>query len=272
MKHSILITMLALISGLIALPLMAQSDWQSVSAANITFEYRVSQNSQELEGKLTGQTTGWVAVGFNPTSVMRNANIIIGYVSGDTPQIRDDWGNSNTSHVSDLSMGGTSNVTLISGTESAGTTVLQFSIPLDSGDQYDRPLSIGQSYPIILARGANSADNYTGMHADAGVAQISLIGPVSTDDPLAPVQSGLSAYPNPFRGSTTIKYRLADSAGAVLYVYNTRGQLVQTHRLDHSRGDHELSWNPAGLADGVYLLRLQSSQGISTGRVTVLRQ
>ena len=263
MKLSFSLIMLAL---MLAQPILAQSDWQTVNAANITFEYRVTQDSQELEGRLTAQTTGWVAVGFNPTSVMRNANIIIGYVSGGTPQIRDDWGNSNTSHVSDLSLGGSSNVTLISGTEAAGSTIMQFSIPLNSTDQYDRALAIGQSYPIILARGANGADNYTGMHAGADVAQISLIGPVSSDDPLAPAQSGLSAYPNPFRGFTTLKYRL-DGGPAVLSVYNTRGQLVRREQIESSGGTGEMAWNPVGLADGIYLLKLQSPTGVATGKI-----
>lgn len=267
MKYGFLLVMLALL-----LPLAAQSDWQTVTAANITFEYRVSQDSQELEGRLTAQTTGWVAVGFNPTSVMRNANIIIGYVSAGNPAIRDDWGNSNTTHVSDTSLGGTSNVTIISASETGGTTVLHFSIPLNSGDQYDRALAIGQSYPIILARGANGADNYTGMHADAGTAQINLIGPVSNDDPLVPVRGGLSAYPNPFRGSTTLRFSKADAGEAVLSVYNTRGQLVERLRIERGMGEQELIWNPAGLTEGIYLLKLQSSSGVSSGRVTVLRR
>ncbi len=236
-------------------------------------EYRITQNSQDLECRLTGQTTGWVAVGFNPTAVMRNANIIIGYVSGANTIIRDDWGNSNTSHVSDLSLGGSSDVTLISGSEAAGSTVLHFSIPLSTTDQYDRPLQVGQTYPIILARGTNTADNFTGMHADADVAQISLVGPVSNDDPLViPIVNSISVYPNPFRGSATLRYRLEDNGPAKLSVYNQRGQLVHSADVSSGKGEHELSWSPSGLADGVYLLRLKSSRGISTGRATVLNR
>lgn len=271
------ISLLIILVGIMAMgfsSLMAQADWQSVTTADITLEYRVTQDRLNLECRLTGATTGWVAVGFNPTSVMRNANIIIGYVSGDNTQIRDDWGNSNTSHVSDTSLGGTSDVTLISGSEAAGSTVLHFTIPLVTTDQYDRPLVIGQSYPIIMAQGANNADNYTGMHADAGNAQITLISPVSNDDPLLGwMGTGvLSAYPNPFHASTTLRYSMKDSAPAILSVYNQRGQLVLKQELSGSRGENEQAWNPSGLGVGAYFLRLQSSSGVSTGRITVLKR
>jgi len=273
MRNATLFIILAVLMAAGLSSLQAQAEWQSVTAANITLEYRVSQNSQDLECRLTGATTGWVAVGFNPTSVMRNANIIIGYVSGGNTQLRDDWGTTNTSHVSDISLGGTSDVTLISGTEEAGSTILHFSIPLSTADQYDRTLQVGQNYPIILARGANNADNYTGMHADADVAQISLVGPVSNNDPMiSPLLQSIGVYPNPFRGSATLRYRLDDNGPALLSIYNQRGQLVHSEYVGPGKGEHEKSWNPSGLADGIYLLRLQSTRGIATGRATILRR
>lgn len=275
MKQALIVGLLTvlMLSGMIALS--AQSQWQSVTAADVTLEYRITQNGLDLECRLTGQTTGWVAVGFNPTSVMRNANIIIGYVSGGTTTIRDDWGTTNTAHASDLTLGGTSDVTLISGSETAGNTILHFSIPLVTTDQYDRPLMAGQVYPIILARGANNADNFTGMHADADVAQINLIAPVSNDDPLVGAISTdriISIFPNPFRDETTVKYRLIDSGGVELSIFNQRGQLVHRESRRESPGEHELVWNPAGLADGIYVIRLKSSSGISSQRMTVLKR
>jgi len=273
LNASLLIIML-LISGVLA----AQSPWQSVTAADITFEYRVLDDGATLEGKLTGETTGWVAVGFNPSSVMRNANIIIGYVSGTNAQIRDDWGTSNTSHASDTSLGGTSNVSLMQGTEAAGITMLHFSIPLASGDQYDQALMVNQSYPIILARGANGADNYTGMHADADFAQISLLAPVSVqDENISGANRILGNYPNPFNPSTTISYQSSPKQPGRIMIYNQRGQLVYMKNIEPGKtGPGSFVWDGQdlkgrGCPSGVYQVVLENPEGYSRHRITLMK-
>jgi len=273
LNASLLIIML-LFAGFLA----AQSPWQSVTAADITFEYRVSADAATLEGKLTSETTGWIAVGFNPSSVMRNANIVIGYVNGTGPQIRDDWGTSNTSHAADTSLGGTSNVSLLQGTEAAGITQLHFSIPLVSGDQYDQAMMINQSYPIILARGANGADNYTRMHADADFAQISLLAPVSLQDEyISGANRILGNYPNPFNPSTTISYQSSTKHPARLKIFNQRGQLVYAKETEPSKtGLGSFVWDGRdlqgiGCPSGVYQVVLESPEGYSRHRITLMK-
>jgi hypothetical protein len=115
-----------------------------------------------------------VAVGFDPDSMMLGANIIIGYVSSGTPTLRDDYGWQLTSHRDDQLLGGTRNVTVDGGTESAGTTEIMFTIPLNSGDSYDKVLVPGGSYPILLAMGPNGADDFSIQHIAVAVAQINL--------------------------------------------------------------------------------------------------
>ncbi|MDZ4181375.1 MAG: DOMON domain-containing protein [Candidatus Cloacimonadaceae bacterium] len=121
---------------------------------------------QNLECIFRANTNGWLAVGFDPTSSMKNANFIIGYVSGENAFIRDDFGVSNTSHAADTELGGSSDVSLISGTEADGVSTLRFSIPLDSGDSKDRVLQVGSSYRVIFARG--TADDFDSMHNGIG--------------------------------------------------------------------------------------------------------
>jgi len=252
----------------------AQTPWQSVTVADVTLEYRVMQDDVNLECKLTGETTGWMAVGFNPTSVMRNANIIITYVTTTETQIRDDWGTSNTSHASDVSMGGSSDVTLISGSEAAGMSMVHFSIPLDSEDQYDQALMIGETYPIILARGANNADNFTGMHADAGNATITLMAPVSLDDlnNVPPIGDRiLSISPNPFRSDTLVKYDLKNGGEVRMELFNQRGQLIKTESFSQAGGIHEYQFGLSKQSAGIYYLKMTGPQGIQTRRITKLR-
>ncbi|HNX38151.1 MAG TPA: T9SS type A sorting domain-containing protein [Candidatus Cloacimonadota bacterium] len=268
------IYMILLVALLPAVTLLrAETPWQTTSAAGVTFEYRVTQDSQSLEGKVTAQTTGWVAVGFNPTSAMRNANIIIGYVSGANTMIRDDWGTSNSAHASDISLGGTNNLTIIGGTESAGSTMIHFTIPLVTTDQYDRPLTIGQSYTVILARGANNADNYTGDHNGAGYGSISVTAPVANNDETQIPSHGkiLSVYPNPFNPQTTIRYSLAESGNIVLSFFNTRGQLVHSAGMTESAGEHSYVWNADAQPSGAYIVRLTDAKGSSSVRLNLIK-
>lgn len=94
------------------------------------------------------QGKGWLAAGFNPTTMMRNANIIIGDVKEDgSLVIEDHFGVANTGHRADNE----NNILQAVGIENEEGTVLEFVIPLNSGDDMDRVLEVGQEYKVILA-------------------------------------------------------------------------------------------------------------------------
>ena len=122
--------------------------------------------ADEIKFTLTSPNTGWVAIGFNPSRMMKDADYKIGYVADGELIIRDDYGTGNTKHASDDSVGGTQDVRPISGSEENGVTTIVFALPLDSGDQFDVKFVQGESYKVLLAYGADSADNFTGMHRE----------------------------------------------------------------------------------------------------------
>jgi serine protease AprX len=83
-------------------------------------------------------------------------------------------------------------------------------------------------------------------------------------------------HPNPFggpgRSATTIRFTLSASADVSLRVYDVTGREVA--RLVEGRreaGPHEVRWDAAGLASGLYLYRLQSGDAVETRRMVVLR-
>ncbi|UCH77889.1 MAG: DOMON domain-containing protein [Candidatus Coatesbacteria bacterium] len=119
-------------------------------------------------------TTGWVAVGFDPTVGMKDANLILGYVAGGTVSTRDDFGTAATAHDADTNLGGTDNVLNPAGKEEAGSTEISFTIPLDSGDAYDRVLVVGRTYKVLLAYGPNGADDFAIKHATRVAANITI--------------------------------------------------------------------------------------------------
>ncbi len=143
-------------------PEQGEEGWQQVTSQGITLEWRDMGDS--LEVVLSGGTTGWVGVGFDPDQQMSGANFLLGYVEGGAVEIRDDWGTGSFSHASDTLLGGTSDLTLDGGGEASGETTLEFTIPLSSGDEYDKPLVEGQTYTVILASGADGADDFVSPH------------------------------------------------------------------------------------------------------------
>ncbi len=124
-------------------------EWKSADAEEFSLEWMV--DGDDLNVIVSSTTEGWIAVGFDPTNKMKDANIIIGYVDDGEVTIEDHFGNRQISHRSDEALGGTDDIMNIDGSEIEGVTELSFTIPLDSGDPNDRVLVEGQTYKVIFA-------------------------------------------------------------------------------------------------------------------------
>lgn len=142
----------------------------AVQINNFNLKYKII--GSDLYCILSAETNGWLAVGFNPESMMRGANFIIGWVNGSTAQIRDDYGVSLTTHDADINLGGSSDITLLNYSETGQTTTLHFKLPLNSGDAKDTVLLDNGVYPVIFASGA--ADDFSSMHVNTGMINIDL--------------------------------------------------------------------------------------------------
>ncbi|MDB5035187.1 MAG: Peptidase in kexin sedolisin [Chlorobi bacterium] len=75
-------------------------------------------------------------------------------------------------------------------------------------------------------------------------------------------------FPNPFRGTTRIKFTLVQPADVTLKVYNTAGEEIATivSGEEMEAGDHEVLFSKHDLASGNYLCQLQ------IGKYTLQRQ
>lgn len=144
--------------------------YQKKTTARVTFKWAVKEGT--LFVNLSAPTTGWVAVGFEPTMMMKNADLIIGYVNGSEVVVEDHFGVRPTAHVPDVEIGGTNDVTVLGGSEENGTTTLRFSIPLDSMDTFDRKLEKGETYKVIVAYGKR--DDVASYHVKRGSFKIKL--------------------------------------------------------------------------------------------------
>jgi len=141
----------AALSLLLAGTLNAAEYQHSLTVDKMTFAWSLA--GENLAIKLSAPTTGWVAIGFHPTDMMKDANIIIGMVKDGKVEMSDDFGTQPTQHTPDSKRDGQENVTVINGTESGNTTTLEFTLPLNSGDANDGVIDAKADTKVMLAYG-----------------------------------------------------------------------------------------------------------------------
>lgn len=134
-----------------SLQLQAQDYDHEVKAKNMTFSWKVE--GSDLKVKMSGKTTGWVGIGFNPSTQMKDANYVLGYVKKGKASITDEFGDGERTHKSDDKLGGKNNATLIGGSEEGGVTTIEFSIPLKSDDKTDSVIDPSGKTVVLLAYG-----------------------------------------------------------------------------------------------------------------------
>jgi len=137
------------------------------SATGMTVYWANSTNT--LIVGLTSPGTGWLSIGFDPERQMQGANIFIAAIDGDVVTIEDHYGNSPVSHVQDAKP----HIIQAAGSETSDGSVLEFRIPLDSGDSQDKPLAAGDDIVIILSY-HRSNDNLTMRHTERSTSTLVL--------------------------------------------------------------------------------------------------
>jgi hypothetical protein len=101
---------------------------------------------------LKGQTKGWVAIGFEPSSSMKDADMVIAWVENGEVKAVDAFSTGLFGpHPPDEELGGKYDLTEIGGREENGITVIEFKRKLDTGDEYDKVLKKGEVTRIIWA-------------------------------------------------------------------------------------------------------------------------
>ncbi len=93
------------------------------------------------------------------------------------------------------------------------------------------------------------------------------------DDTTMPREFGLDQnYPNPFNPTTTIRYRLAESAAVSLTVYDMNGRVVSTLVNDRQNaGEYTVAFDASSLASGVYVYRLVAGTHVFTQKLTLIK-
>jgi hypothetical protein len=142
-------------------------------------------------------------------------------------------------------------------------------------------LDLDRTAPVVLEDGTFELE----LRADRPVRRLRLIA--GTDAyadaardgvPLEPLDFALApAYPNPFAGSATLAYDVAERTDVVLDVFDILGRRVAVLADGvHDAGRYTVQWDGrtaggARAANGVYLYRLRAGSFTATHKVVLLR-
>ncbi|MGC9515594.1 DUF2202 domain-containing protein [Methanocrinis sp.] len=117
-------------------------------------------DGENLYMALSGETEGWLSIGFDPLEWMKDADMILVAVEDGESMVLDEYSSGNYGpHEDDTFFGGTYDILESGGSEEGGRTVVEFKRRLDTGDELDEALSPGQSVSIIWAM-ADSNSRY----------------------------------------------------------------------------------------------------------------
>lgn len=107
-------------------------------------------DAEDLYMALEGNAEGFVAIGFEPTQAMKDADMVMGWVSRGEATVLDLYSTGIYGpHPPDEDLGGTNNILEFGGTEADGLTVIEFKRKMDTGDEFDKVLKPGQTVDII---------------------------------------------------------------------------------------------------------------------------
>jgi hypothetical protein len=136
---------------LLAIPVLVfciSASGDTIRLGNMDCTYEIKKD--RLQIILSAPTEGWLAVGFNNQNSIKGADLLMFCVKGDEVIFEDQFVHAAGKHPEDSLCGGESNIRMESAAEESGRTIVEFSIPLSSGDKFGFVHQTGQDFWLIL--------------------------------------------------------------------------------------------------------------------------
>lgn len=136
------------------------------------YELHWQSNGGNVYFGIKAKTTGWIALGIQPGSKMKGADIVLGYVEDGNAFVSDHFSAGDFGpHKIDTEFEGSINILEYGGREQGEFTTIEFKRALNTGDKYDHALSPGLN-DIIWAFGSD--DKPAQKHITRGYGSIDL--------------------------------------------------------------------------------------------------
>lgn len=100
---------------------------------------------------MTAPTTGWITIGFNASTNITGAYLIMGNVIKGKANVVEHYVHSPGNYKSLLELGVEPQIINVSGNQNNNETSISFSLPIKAANKYQKPLAEGYSYTLILA-------------------------------------------------------------------------------------------------------------------------
>jgi len=125
---------------------------------------------------IDAKASGWVAVGFEPSVAMANADMVFGIVDASgAAKCVDAWATGMFGpHPPDVDQGGRDNILSFAGKRSGDRVVFEFSRLLNTGDKFDKVLPATGTVKLIFSY--SSSLQFNVKHSKAGSAVIDMGG------------------------------------------------------------------------------------------------
>jgi hypothetical protein len=143
-----------------------------ITADGGNFSLSWSFDGENVSFGMSVDTTGWVGLGIDPTNAMQDADMAVGWVGADGSLTLQDAFSTGPygPHPPDVALGGKNDIIESAGRESGGVTVIEFSRPLEAGDEFDKAVTPGGDTALIWAYG--ESDDVEAGHVHRGIAQL----------------------------------------------------------------------------------------------------
>ena len=130
-----------------------------------------TSTEETIRVAMQANTKGWVAVGFQPGSRMKNADIVFGMVVNGAVVVLDSYSTGDFGpHSADVKQGGTDDLLVVGGSEVDSVTTIEFERRLSTGDSRDVVLQRGVPMRVIWAYG--SSDEERMQHSTRGYGEM----------------------------------------------------------------------------------------------------
>lgn len=122
---------------------------QTISTNGIFFAYQIEDD--RLNCTLKAETKGWIGIGFNSRNSIVGSDLLLFNIVDGKPSSTDLFVKSAGNPKKDTELGGKNSIKILDSKETGNTSMVQFSIALNSGDPYDFKHKVNQEFWLILA-------------------------------------------------------------------------------------------------------------------------